>query len=56
MGDLIATINVQPGATVSLTPPEDSDNPFMLNGTQLLAAIVFDAEVTSLESQSSDHF
>uniref|UniRef100_H3C212 Cadherin domain-containing protein n=1 Tax=Tetraodon nigroviridis TaxID=99883 RepID=H3C212_TETNG len=47
VGDLVATINLQPGATVTLSPPEGSENPFLLNGTQLLAAIVFDAEKTS---------
>lgn len=56
MGDLVATINVQPGATVTLTPPVGSENPFRLDGTSLLAAIVFDAEVTSLECESSSNF
>lgn len=50
----MATINVQPGATVTLTPPEGSDNPFMLNGSQLLAAMVFDAEVTMARSLQCD--
>lgn len=53
MGDLVATINLQPGATVTLSPPEGSENPFLLNGTQLLAAIVFDAEVTPLERSNN---
>ncbi|XP_056906968.1 cadherin-related family member 5-like isoform X3 [Takifugu flavidus] len=44
VGDLVTTIDIPPGATLRLNPPQGSVNPFSLNGTQLLAAIVFDAE------------
>ncbi|XP_029697412.1 cadherin-related family member 5 isoform X2 [Takifugu rubripes] len=44
VGDLVTTIDIPPGATLRLNPPQGSVNPFFLNGTQLLAAIVFDAE------------
>lgn len=37
---------------MSLNPPEGPDNPFKLNGAQLLAAAVFDAEVALLECES----
>lgn len=52
----MATINVLPGATVTLRDPEGPENPFRLDGTRLLATTVFDAEVTSLECKSSDNF
>lgn len=48
------TIDVVPGATVTLTPTED--NLFTLNGAQLLAAKVFDAEVASLECERNNNF
>lgn len=50
VGDLVATIVVPPGTTLRLNPPQGSVNPFYLNETKLFAAIIFDFEVTPLES------
>lgn len=54
IGNLVAEITVQPGATVTLSPPESAVNPFILNVNRLLSAIVFDAEVTPLESDRTN--
>ncbi|KAM7397332.1 hypothetical protein PAMP_020314 [Pampus punctatissimus] len=41
---VVVTINLQDGITVDFSPPANPDNPFKLEGNQLLATRVFDYE------------
>lgn len=50
---LVATITVGPGVILEFKPPPaNPNNPFILNGNQLLAARVFDYEVVSYVQQN----
>ncbi|XP_067447054.1 cadherin-related family member 5 isoform X1 [Thunnus thynnus] len=48
VGDVVLTITVQPGVTLMFKPaPANPDNPFTLNGNQMIAAKVLDYETTN---------
>ncbi|XP_075944840.1 cadherin-related family member 5 [Anarhichas minor] len=44
VGALVLTINVKPGVTLQLKPPANPNNPFRLDGNNLVAAMVLDYE------------
>ncbi|XP_053175306.1 cadherin-related family member 5 [Scomber japonicus] len=51
---LVTTITVEPGVTLAFKPPEDPDNPFVLEGNQLKASRALDYETEKTLTVSID--